>query len=159
MQTETKMRLILPILLIPMVLASQSLCALHTHIGRHSAELDGHGGNPHFHAVHGHSHGHGGLHSNGGGSTDKTSEVHPSSLEEFPVQYTGAYYVPDSVSRGVNRPTFETLSELLVKVVSHRLPTLSLGAIQLPKADRPHQCRPSDNARVPLFLRDASIRC
>lgn len=153
------MRLILPILLIPMVLASQGLCALHTHIGTHSAELDGHGGTPHFHAGHSHSHSHGGLHSNGGGSTANTSEVHPSNLEEFPVKYTGAYYVPDSLSRGVNRPTFEKLSELLVKVVIHRLPAISLDTVQLQKGDRPHQCRPSDNARVPLFLRDASIRC
>ena len=153
------MRLILPIILIPMVLASQSLCALHTHIGTHSAELDGHGGNPHFHTGHGHSHSHVALHSNGGGSTDKTSKVHLSSLGEFPVQYTGAYYVPDSVIRDVNRLTFEMLSELLVKVVSHRLPTLSLGATQLPTADRQQQFRLSDMARVPLYLRDASIRC
>ena len=160
-QTETTMRLILPILLIPMVLAGQSLCAVHSHMGTHSAELGRHAGNPHFHADagFGHSHSNNGLHSNGGGSGDATSELPQSGIAGFPDQDAGAYYVPDSVSRGDKRLVLGKLSQLLGKLAGYTLPALSLGIFAPPKADRPRRFRLSDNARVPLFLRDASIRC
>ena len=95
------MRLLLPILLIPMVLASQSLCAVHMHIGTHSAELGTHAGTPHFHAEvgHGHSHPHGALHS----SSRETAVDPQPGIEEFPDRHVGAYYVADSLSRDANR--------------------------------------------------------
>lgn len=160
-QTETTMRLILPILLIPMVLAGQSLCAVHSHIGMHSRELGGHGCFPHFHADagHDHSHSHLGLHSNGGGTDDEPSERSRSGIDGIPEQNDGAYYVQDSVSRGDKRLIFDQLSGLLGKLVGYTLPTLLIGTFAIPKADRPRGDRLSDNARVPLFLRDASIRC
>ena len=156
-QTETTMRLMLPILLIPMVLASQSLCAVHSHIGTPSAELDGHGGNLHFHADagHGHSHSHHGLQPRGG----ESSEVPQSGIEEFPDHNVVAYYVPDSLSRGDKRSAADTLSGLFGKLVGQTLPALSCVTFAIPKTDRPRPNRLSVNARVPLFLRDASIRC
>jgi len=156
-QTETTMRLMLPILLIPMVLASQSLCAVHSYIGTHSAELDGHGGTPHFHADagHGHSHSHHGLQPRGG----DTSEVPQSGIEEFPDHNVVAYYVPDSVSRGDKRLALEKLSGLHGKFVGQTLPSLLFLTFAIPKTDRPRPYRLCVNARVPLFLRDASIRC
>lgn len=155
------MRLILPILLISMVLASQILCAVHTHSGIHSAELGGHSASPHFHvgAGPGHLHSHESLHSTGGSSGDETAEVPRSGIEAIPDQNAGTYYVPDSVSRGDNRPTSDKLSELLVKLVGRTLPTLSLGAFAIPNADRLSPDRLSGTARIPLYLRRESIRC
>ena len=152
------MRLFLPILLIPMVLASQSLCAVHMHIGTHSAESGSHAGTPHFHAEagHGHSHPHSGLHSNG----RETAEDPQPGIEEFPDHHVGAYYVSDSVSRDTNRLVHDKLVELLlVNIVGHELSTLSLSSFSIPNADGLRYCRLSGIARVPLFLRDASIRC
>ena len=152
------MRLSLPILLIPMVLASQSLCAVHMHIGTHSAELGIHAGTPHFHAEagHGHSHRHDGFHSNG----RETAEDPQPGVEEFPDHHEGAYYVPDSVSRDTNRLAHDKLAELLlVDLVGHELSTLSLSSFSIPNADGLRYCCLSGIARVPLFLRDASIRC
>ena len=40
--TENKMRLLLSILLIPLVLASQTLCAMHAHHGQHSVDAESH---------------------------------------------------------------------------------------------------------------------
>ncbi len=152
------MRLLLPILLIPMVLASQSLCAVHMHIGTHSAELGSHSGTPHFHAEagHGHSHCHGGLHSN----VSETAEDPQPGIEEFPDDHVGAYFVSDSVSRDTNRLAHDKLAELLlVNIVGHELSSLSPGSFSIPNADGLRYCRLSGVARVPLFLRDASIRC
>ena len=152
------MRFFLPILLMPMVLASQSLCALHMHIGTHSAELGSHAGAPHFHAEagHGHSHRHGSLHSN----EHETSGVPQPGIEESPDQHVGAYYVSDSVSRDLDRLAQDRLAELLlVNSVGHELSTLTVGSCLICNADGQHSCFLSGIARVPLFLRDASIRC
>ena len=156
------MRLFLPILLIPMVLASQSLCAVHMHIGTHSAELGSHDGAPHFHADarHGHSHDHGGLHANVGDSGRETAEVPQPGIEEFPDHHVGAYYVSDSVSRDTNRLAQDRLAELLlVNFVGHELSPLTLGACLIRNSDGERYYRLSGIARVPLYLRDASIRC
>ena len=148
------MRFLFSILLIPMVLASQSLCAVHMHIGTHSAELGSHPGTPHFHAEAGH--GHGGLHSNG----RETLDVPQSGVEDFPDHNETAYYVSDSVSRDTNRLAHDKLAELLlVNIVGHELSTLSLNSFSIANADGLRYCCLSGNARIPLFLRDASIRC
>ena len=158
LKAETKMRLFLPILLIPMVLASQSLCAVHMHIGTHSAEFGSHAGAPHFHAEAGH--GHGDSHANVGGSGRETAEVHQLRIEEIPDQNVEAYYVSDSVSRDTNRLDQDSLTELLlVNFVGHELSPLTLGACLIGNADGQRICRVSGIARVPLYLRDASIRC
>ena len=152
------MRLLLPILLIPMVLASQSLCAVHMHIGTHSAELGSHAGTPHFHAEagNGHSHSHDSLHSNG----SETAKDPQPGVEEFPDHNDGAYYVSDSVSRDTNRLAHDKLAELLLaNLIGHELSTLSLCSFSILNADDLRYCRLSGIARVPLFLRDASIRC
>lgn len=153
------MRLILPTLLIPMVLASQSLCAVHTHSGMHSADLGGHSAIPHFHVGAGHLHTHVRLHSTGGSLGAETAEVPQSGLEAIPDQNARAYYVPDSVSRADNRPASDRLSELLVKLVGRTLPTPSLRAFGIPNADRLSPDRLCGTARIPLFLRGESIRC
>ena len=152
------MRLFLPLLLMPMVLASQSLCAVHTHIGTNSAELGSHAGAPHFHADagHGHSHSHDSLHSNG----SETAEDPQPGIEEFPDHHVGAYYVSDSVSRDTNRLAQDSLAELLlIDFVGHELSTLTVGSCLICNADGQRYCGLSGIARVPLFLRDASIRC
>lgn len=155
------MRLLVPILLIPMVLASQSLCAVHMHIGMHSTKLGSHAGTPHFHAEagHGHSH-HGGSHSNIGGSARETAEDPQPGFEEFPEHHVGAYYVSDSVIQDTNRLAHDKLAELLlVNMFDHELSTLTLSSFSVANADGPRYCPLSGIARVPLFLRDASIRC
>ena len=152
------MRLFLPILLMPMVLASQSLCAVHMHSGTHSAELGSHAGTPHFHAEAGHGHSHclGGLHSNG----RETTEVPQPGIEDFPEHHEGAYFVSDSVSRDTNRFAQDKLAKLLlVNFVGHELSTVSLSSFSKPNAGGLRYCRLSGIARVPLFLRDAPIRC
>ncbi len=141
-----------------MVLASQSLCAVHMHIGTHSAELGSHAGTPHFHAEagHGHSHRHDSLHSNG---REIAKDPRPG-IEECPDHHVGAYYVSDSVSRDTNRLAHDKLAELLLaNIIGHELTTLSLSSFSIPNADGLRDCRLSGIARVPLFLRDASIRC
>lgn len=156
------MRLFLPILLMPMVLASQSLCAVHMHIGTHSAELGSHAGAPHFHADAGHaqSHGHGGLHANVGGSGRETAKVSQPGIQEIPDQNVEAYYVSDSVSRDLDRLAQDRLAALLlVKFIGHELSTLTVRSCLICNADGERYCRLSGIARVPLFLRDASIRC
>lgn len=152
------MHLYLPILLIPMVLASHCLCAMHMHIGAHSADLGSHAGVPHFHAEVGdiHSHHHRGLKSNG----HERSGISQPGIEVSPDQHEGAYYVSDSVSRVTNRHTHNRLAELLlISSVGHELLTLSLSSFSKPNADGLLFFRVSGIARVPLFLRDASIRC
>lgn len=158
LKAETKMRLFLPILLMSMVLANQSLCAVHMHIGTHSAELGSHAGVPHFHveAGHGHSHGHGGLHANGG----ETSEFPQAGIAGFPDHHIGAYYLSDSVSRDTSRLPEEKLAELLnFNDVDHEQATLALGSCLICKPNGQNVCCLSGIARVPLFLRDASMRC
>ena len=152
------MRLFLPLLLMPMVLASQSLCAVHMRIGTHSAELGSHARAPHFHADagHGDSHSHGGSHWNG----HETTGVPQPGIEESPDQHVGAYYVSDSVSRDTNRLAQDSLAELLlIDFVGHELSTLTVGSGLICNADGQRYCGLSGIARVPLFLRDASIRC
>lgn len=156
------MRLFLPILLIPMVLASQSLCAVHMHIGTHSAELGSHAGAPHFHSEpgHGHSHSHGDVHSNVAGSGRETAEDPQPGIEEFPDHNLGAYYVSDSVSRDTNRLAQDKLAELLlVNLSGDELSPFTLGCCLILNPAGQRYCRLSGIARVPLFLRDASIRC
>lgn len=162
LKAETNMRLFLTIFLMPMVLASQSLCAVHVHIGTHSAELGSHAGVPHFHAEagHGHSHRHGGLHSKVGGSGRETANDPQPGIKEFPDDHVGAYYVSDSVSRDTNRLDQDRLAELLlVKFVGHEMSRPALGSCLIPNEDGQRDCFLSGIARVPLFLRDASIRC
>ena len=81
-------------------------------------------------------------------------------VEEFPDHNDGAYYVSDSVSRDTNRLAHDKLAELLLaNLIGHELSTLSLCSFSILNADDLRYCRLSGIARVPLFLRDASIRC
>ena len=115
-------------------------------------------GTPHFHAEagNGHSHSHDSLHSNG----SETAKDPQPGVEEFPDHNDGAYYVSDSVSRDTNRLAHDKLAELLLaSIIGHELSTLSLSSFSILNADGLTYCRLSGIARVPLFLRDASIRC
>ena len=81
-------------------------------------------------------------------------------IEESSDQPVGAYYVSDSVSRDTNRLAQDSLAELLlVNFFGHELSTLTVGSCLICNADGQRYCGLSGIARVPLFLRDASIRC
>lgn len=155
------MRLVLSILLIPLVLVAQSLCALHAHHGTHSTDAESHAGSPHFHATAGnhHSHGHSHGHSHDGSSIHETSDVSPSDFEQSQHQDGETYYVPDAVSQIGSRLDEHSALPVLANVMSPGSASIIAdGALMLNVANQPNR-RHCVTARIPLFLRDVSIRC
>ena len=158
---EFKMRLFLSILLIPLLLVAQSLCAVHAHQGTHSSDAESHAGSPHFHATAGnhHSRGHAHHHSHDGGSIHETSDVSPSQFEHPQRPDGETYYVPDTVSQLGSRIDEQKSLTVSASATTFDLSSLSLDSKRMLTAanqpNRPHGV----TARIPLFLRDASIRC
>ena len=155
------MRAIFSILLIPMVLASESLCAVHSHIGMNSGESEAHAASPHFHvdAGHGHAHSHDRIHSNGRCNGEESSEAALPAIEAIPDHNARAYYCPDSASSCGSRVAGRELTAWLALEVAQLPPTAPFDLAEMSTAARKLSLALCGIARIPLFLRDSSFRC
>ena len=151
------MRRFLSIALIVMILTSQGLCVVHTHVGMALSHSESHSGRPHFH-VHG-SHSHGSHEDSADHHHDEAPVLPAVTRVPCPWHDSDACYCADSVVSMIQRSSAaETLDFMLLE-----LAVCSVGFVQ-PEAfsaldGRPDAPRQWSNARTPLYLRDLSIRC
>jgi hypothetical protein len=151
------MRSLSSIFLIVMIVTSQGLCAIHSHLGMELSHTESHSGRPHFH-VHG-SHSHGSHEDSADHHHDDAPVLPAVSRVQSPWHDSDACYCVDSVVSMIQRSNAaETLDFMFLEL------SVSTVAVVQPEAfsaldgwpDAPRQW---SNARTPLYLRDLSIRC
>ena len=150
------MRRIVSLLLILLVLVSQSFCAVHSHAGTSVVEPKGHSARPHVH-LHGGKHHHG-QHSHRDHDEDGSREESPTTpSEQGPVDHdSDALYI--SETQLFNDATWEKVakSELSVACEFYDESSTIVG---LRLCFRRNSPPPLSGLKCPLYLRTLSIRC
>ena len=151
------MRRFLSSIVILMILASQGLCAVRTHI--HFTSDPSYSGSvqPHFH-VHG-SHSHESHDRTPQRRHDQKRERPAVTGESFPLHDSDACYFPDSVSSTIERSsTADAIDYLLSDLAAGSLEIIA--PVEHPALDaQPDSPRQWSTARIPLYLRSLAIRC
>lgn len=151
------MRRYLSIVLIVMILTSQGLCVVHAHVRMALSHSESHSGRPHFH-VHG-SHSHGSHEDSADHHHDDAPALPAVSRVQLPWHDSDACYSADSVVSMMRRfSAAETLDFMLLElaICSIEVSQLEVFSALDGWPDAPRQW---SNARIPLYLRDLSIRC
>jgi hypothetical protein len=154
------MRLIISILLVPLVLASQTLCAVHVHFGMTVADLVDHASRPHFHVVtqHNHRHVHHDVDAHDGSPDDRSQSACPP-MQDTPDHEFDAFGCPDLAFVDGKVDATSTLSILIAWMTVDFIPIAAQPADAM-SATCPHQASsPCGSARIPLYVRNASYRC
>jgi hypothetical protein len=154
---RSNMRRVLSSLLIVILLITQGLCALHSHIGIDSDEHSGLERRPHFHAHGSHSHG---SHRHAAEHTHQTpTQSSDSDPDSIPLHDTDAFYFADSICS--SSPRLDTtlaisrlISDVFVKFDEYVVTSNSDVAATFWNHDAS-----GVTARVPLFLRGCVILC
>lgn len=151
------MRSFVSSILILMILASQVLCAEHTHFGFTSEPTATKSGRPHFH-VHG-SHSHKSHNHAPGHRHNPKPELSAVTGEPFPLHDSDAWYFPDSVSSTSRRLTTTNAIDCLLRHLAASFSEI-IVPVESPGIDvRPDSARQWSTARIPLYLRSLAIRC
>ena len=151
------MRSFVSSILILMILASQVLCAVHTHFGFTSEPTASKSDRPHFH-VHG-SHSHKSHDHAPGYRHDRKPELSTVTGESFPLHDSDACYFPDSVSSTSQRSSTTNAIDCLLSDLAASFSEI-IVPVESPDIDvRPDSARQWSTARIPLYLRSLAIRC
>ena len=154
-----KMRRVLSLLLIPLLLASQGLCFVHTHQGTHTGEPDGHSSRPHFH-VHGvaEHHHHHADHSHRHDAGDDHEEPAVPAIEPVADHDADAVYCSETVVIGTGRQSRSelTLKQLIAASFWQSPATLDIDPLN--RGNLSVHPPPLCATRCPIYLRTLSIR-
>lgn len=153
------MRHVISSVLIPLILACQGLSGGHAHFEKSSGQL--HSASPHFHITGSHSHGLDHSHSShhNHNKSDHESGASWGHIGSATDHDADAYYLGDSLSlreqRSERLNSNKQLAFGLVVVCLTATTEIASRSNQIWRASH----FPGSSARIPLFLRDRSIRC